>query len=117
VFRHSRASKACVTLEKREKEIATSIHDDGIGVREEISEFRHNSIGVGIGGMRQRIKELGGELFLRNTRPGSIVEVIIPVPSMQSELQAVPAISSSSSSSSPKLKAKGTSTGFEQGEL
>src|SRR3984893_1710199 len=111
VFRHSRATKACVTLEKRAKEIAASIHDDGIGVPDEISEFRHNSIGVGIGGMRQRIKEVGGELFLRNTRPGTIVEVIIPIPSTQSELQTVSAISSSSPT--PKIRAHSSSTGSE----
>src|SRR6266851_872699 len=90
VFRHSQASKASVMLEKRENDIAATIHDDGVGVSEAISEFRHNSIGVGIGGMRQRIKELGGDFFLRNSRPGTIVEVIIPVPVLQSELQAVP---------------------------
>jgi len=110
VFRHSRATKARVTLEKREKEIAASIHDDGIGVPEEISEFRHNSIGVGIGGMRQRVKEAGGELFLRNTRPGTIVEVIVPLPGAQSEMRPVPAISSATLSSA-KLKAKGSGTG------
>src|ERR1700688_2305581 len=32
VFRHSRASKARVMLEKRENEIAATIHDDGVGV-------------------------------------------------------------------------------------
>jgi signal transduction histidine kinase len=110
VFRHSRATKASVLLEKRENEIAATIHDDGVGVSEEISEFRHKSIGVGIGGMRQRIKELGGELFLRNSRPGTIVEAIIPVPVLQSELQAVPSISGSSSSTNLKIKG----TGIEQ---
>jgi len=79
VFRHSRASKAWVTLEKRENEIAAAIRDDGIGVPDEIAEFRNNSIGVGIGGMRQRVKELGGELFLKNTHPGTSVEVAIPI--------------------------------------
>jgi signal transduction histidine kinase len=115
VFRHSRASKARVTLEKRENEIATTIHDDGVGVSEEVSEFRHNSIGVGIAGMRQRIKEAGGELFLRNSRPGTIVEVIIPVPTVQSELQPVP--SRSAISSSPKLKATGTDVEHVSGGL
>src|SRR6202022_2683519 len=60
VFRHSRASKACVMLERKETEITLKIHDDGVGVPSEIAEFRPDSIGVGIGGMRQRVKELGG---------------------------------------------------------
>ena len=81
VFRHSRASKACVSLERKENEIAVRILDDGIGIPDEIAEFRPESIGVGIGGMRQRIKELGGELMLRKAHPGTIVEVVIPIAS------------------------------------
>src|ERR1700681_919653 len=90
VFRHSRASKACVLLEKKEGEVALSIRDDGVGVPVEISEFRPDSIGVGIGGMRQRIKELGGELLLRNANPGTIVEVMIPMASTPVNGNAVP---------------------------
>jgi signal transduction histidine kinase len=89
VFRHSRASKAWVTLEKRENEIAAAIRDDGIGVPDEIAEFRNNSLGVGIGGMRQRVKELGGELSLKNTHPGTCVEVAIPIVCALSEARAV----------------------------
>jgi len=85
VFRHSKASKASVTLEKRESEIAATIRDDGLGVSDEIAEFRHGSIGVGIGGMRQRIKELGGELLLRNTHPGTCVEALIPTTALPIE--------------------------------
>src|ERR1700682_4482755 len=90
VFRHSRASKACVKLEKRKTEVTLTVRDDGVGVPVEISEFRPDSIGVGIGGMRQRIKELGGELLLRNADPGTIVEVLIPMASTPVNSHAVP---------------------------
>jgi signal transduction histidine kinase len=90
VFRHSRASKACVMLERKESEIAVRVHDDGVGVPDEIAEFRPDSIGVGIGGMRQRIKELGGELQLRKAHPGTIVEVVIPIVPASSDIRAVP---------------------------
>jgi signal transduction histidine kinase len=90
VFRHSRATKAFVTLEKREGEISATVRDDGLGVSDEIAELRPESVGLGIGGMRERIKELGGELLLRNTHPGTIVEVVIPIPAMPTDLRAVP---------------------------
>ena len=93
VFRHSRASKAFVTLEKRESKIAATVRDDGLGIPDEIAELRPESVGLGIGGMRERIKELGGELCLRNTHPGTIVEVVIPIPPSPTDLQAVPAAS------------------------
>jgi signal transduction histidine kinase len=90
VFRHSRASKAYVTLERREGELAATVRDDGLGVPDEIVEFRDDSVGVGLRGMKQRIKELGGELVLRNMHPGTLVEAVIPTPSMHGVVQAAP---------------------------
>jgi signal transduction histidine kinase len=104
VFRHSRANKVFVKLEKRESEIAAIVRDNGQGIPDEISEFRDDRIGVGIGGMKQRTKELGGELLLRNTHPGTLVEAVIPIPHWPKEFQVVPTTSPSS-----KLKAMGTS--------
>jgi signal transduction histidine kinase len=34
---------------------------------------------VGIGGMRQRVKEFGGELQIANAGPGTIVQVSVPI--------------------------------------
>src|SRR6202140_396424 len=51
VFRHSRATQAWVTLERKENEIAVAVRDNGVGVPDGIAEFRPDSIGVGIGGM------------------------------------------------------------------
>jgi len=79
VFRHSKASKASVTLERKENDVFATVRDNGIGILDEISEFRPDSIGVGIGGMRQRVKELGGQLVLRKADPGTIVDVVIPI--------------------------------------
>ena len=42
-------------------------------------ELEPASIGVGLGGMRQRAKELGGELRPNNANPGTLVEVVLPV--------------------------------------
>jgi len=90
VLRHSRATKVNVTLERKDTEIAVRIADDGVGVPNEISEFRQDSIGVGISGMRQRVKEFGGELQLRNANPGTIVEVVIPLPTTPTDIRSVP---------------------------
>ena len=42
-------------------------------------KFRPGNVGVGIGGMRQRVEEFGGAIRLSNSNPGTVVEVIIPV--------------------------------------
>jgi signal transduction histidine kinase len=78
VFRHSGAQKAWVTIAKLDDQIAVTVRDNGKGIAENIAEFRPGSLGIGIGGMRQRVKEFGGEVRLRNANPGTLVEVSIP---------------------------------------
>ena len=78
VFRHSGAKNACVTLKSGEGFVAVSVRDDGRGIPDDIAAFKPGSVGVGVGGMRQRVKEFGGELKLMNADPGTLLEVIIP---------------------------------------
>ena len=78
MFRHSGARNGRVAVGENEGQIVVTVSDDGKGIEEEVSQLRPESVGVGIGGMRQRVMELGGSLRLANTNPGTIVEVIIP---------------------------------------
>jgi signal transduction histidine kinase len=59
------------------------VRDDGKGIPKRLTEFKPGSVGVGIGGMRQRVSELGGKLKLENTNPGTLVQVVIPSTSAQ----------------------------------
>lgn len=88
VFRHARAQNVWVTLEDRKSGIAVAVRDDGVGVLAHTAEFRPGNTGVGIASMRQRAKELGGELRIRNTSPGTVVEFEIPNPSAQTSPSA-----------------------------
>jgi PAS domain S-box-containing protein len=78
MFRHSGARNGCVSLTEREGNVMVTVRDDGKGIEEQIVQFRPDSVGVGIGGMKQRVTELGGRLRLANANPGTIVEVVIP---------------------------------------
>jgi two-component system, NarL family, sensor kinase len=78
VFRHSEARTAQVTLMQRETSVLLTVRDDGKGVAEPIAQLKPGSFGVGIGGMRERARELGGEMRVMNANPGTIVEIVIP---------------------------------------
>jgi PAS domain S-box-containing protein len=78
VFRHSQAHSVWISLTQRNGTIGVAVRDDGKGVGKKIVELRPDSVGVGIGGMKQRAKELGGELRLTNLEPGTLVEIEIP---------------------------------------
>ena len=78
VLRHSRAQKASVTLMQKENSLLLSVRDDGKGVGEQTLQLQPGSIGIGLGGMRERVREFGGELRIVNANPGTIIEVSIP---------------------------------------
>jgi signal transduction histidine kinase len=91
VFRHSGAAKASLNIEKNESEIVVLVRDNGKGISDDIAEFRPGSIGIGMAGMRQRVKEFGGDLKIRNIRPGTALDVVIPIRSVVVQNQPVPA--------------------------
>jgi PAS domain S-box-containing protein len=78
VFRHSEAKKVWITLSQDDGLITVGVRDDGKGIGQRVAELQPDSVGVGIGGMKQRAKEFGGELRLTNTQPGTLVELLIP---------------------------------------
>jgi PAS domain S-box-containing protein len=78
MFRHSGARNGSVSLIRKDGNIVVTVRDDGKGIEEQVIQLRPESVGVGIGGMRQRVTELGGSLRLANVNPGTLVEVVIP---------------------------------------
>jgi signal transduction histidine kinase len=92
VFRHSGAKNAWVFLSKEEDRIIVSVRDDGKGIPEQVAKLQPGTTGVGIGGMRQRLTEFGGQLRLENRHPGTLVEVIVPLPISTDALAAAAAV-------------------------
>ena len=89
VFRHSGAQKVWITLNQKDGLIVVAVLDDGKGIDKRVAELRPESVGVGIGGMKQRAKEFGGELRLTNADPGTLLELRIPSKSVLLEPSAV----------------------------
>ena len=85
VFRHSEAKRVWITLSQGDGKIVVAVRDDGKGIGKRIAELQPDSVGVGIGGMKQRAKEFGGELRLTNVHPGTLVELMIPCSSVLRE--------------------------------
>lgn len=91
VFKHSEARKVWINLSRRDSQMIVSVRDDGKGIRKRTADLQPDSIGIGLGGMRQRAKEFGGELRLCNTQPGTLVELVIPAGRSVSEETPTPA--------------------------
>jgi PAS domain S-box-containing protein len=78
VFRHAGARKVEISLTQNNGLIVVAVRDDGKGIGKKVADMEPDSVGVGIGGMKQRAREFGGELRLSNANPGTLVELLIP---------------------------------------
>jgi PAS domain S-box-containing protein len=80
VYRHANSDTASVEIDKQAECVVISVRDYGKGLPREISgKTPSSSLGVGITGMRERIRQLGGELTLSRAEPGTLVEARIPL--------------------------------------
>jgi signal transduction histidine kinase len=79
VYRHSGSKKARVEIEQQPESIIVKIQDYGKGISAEIASGKpSNLVGVGISGMRERVKQFGGQLLLSRTEPGTLVQARMP---------------------------------------
>ena len=80
VYRHAKTESAKVEIEKQADWIVMRIRDYGIGIKPEYLDRSFSPrLGVGISGMRERVRQLGGEITVSRGEPGTLVETRIPL--------------------------------------
>jgi signal transduction histidine kinase len=80
IHRHSGASRAEIRV-MRNKDVTLTIEDFGKGIPEDLlEEFRTTNTGTGVGlaGMRERVREIGGVLDITSAGSGTRVQVVVP---------------------------------------
>jgi PAS domain S-box-containing protein len=83
IRRHSRSETASIKLRRENDQILLEIEDRGQGMNGSdyfgpTDEF--HDLGVGIPGMRQRMRQLGGRLDIKTGGAGTIVTAAVPLP-------------------------------------
>ncbi len=81
IHRHSGSSKAEVALRLSADKVILEVKDYGKGIPQGLLEnFRAKGTnsGVGLAGMRERLRELGGQLDIRNAK-GTLISVTLPL--------------------------------------
>jgi signal transduction histidine kinase len=80
VYRHSGSQRARVDIEKQSEQVKVRVRDYGNGIPpHNDSEGPTRGLGVGISGMRERLRQFGGELSMSLAEPGTLVEAKIPL--------------------------------------
>jgi len=86
VHRHSGSRDVEVRLTVYRSVVTLAIDDNGKGIPRDVLERFGKSgvnLGVGLAGMRERVKELGGRLEIESDKSGTRLRAIIPIPTEQ----------------------------------
>ena len=82
VYRHANSPTARIVLRVAGERLILEIEDHGAGIAaEHVSQWMvgRGSVSVGIPGMRERLKQIGGTLEIRSSDRGTIVEAVLPL--------------------------------------
>lgn len=87
IHRHSGSPTACVRLSHTPAGIQLEVSDQGCGIKAEIQKsfFAGKSTGVGLRGMRERVRQIGGTLQIESNGSGTSVIVALPVRAKDTE--------------------------------
>ena len=82
VHRHSASAKADIRLAVEQSHIRLQVQDYGNGMPPETLRQLHQGAGktgVGVAGMRERVRELGGYMTIQSDRGGTLLTVVLPL--------------------------------------
>jgi signal transduction histidine kinase len=98
IHRHAKSPRAEVSLHQSDEGITLRIQDFGRGInRETLRNFINTGtrVGVGLAGMRERVREQGGHLDIHSDSNGTILKVTIPASALEDANQVEAAASGS----------------------
>jgi two-component system NarL family sensor kinase len=79
IHRHSGSKTAHIRLAREADRIYVEVQDQGQGMSQErIAEVRSRGAGVGIRGMRERVRQLHGELVIESDAGGTKISASFP---------------------------------------
>jgi signal transduction histidine kinase len=80
IHRHSESKTAAIRIACEDGALTLDVRDQGKGMSpEKLAEIQFRGSGVGIRGMRERVRQFGGEMTFRSDRSGTTVLVVVPI--------------------------------------
>ncbi|MCI0391618.1 MAG: PAS domain S-box protein [Acidobacteria bacterium] len=81
VSKHSGSRTASIKLTREAERVVLQVEDEGYGIPGYIAEQSNElvTLGVGIPGMRERLRQFGGDLLIHSGPSGTVVRAIVPI--------------------------------------
>jgi signal transduction histidine kinase len=95
ILRHAESTTAAIDIGREEASITLAVRDHGKGMSaEKFAEIQAQGSGVGIRGMRERVRHFGGEMTFTSDSSGTTVLVVVPISKTDSQPQATETVQS-----------------------
>jgi two-component system, NarL family, sensor kinase len=80
IHRHSGSKTALIRIERDENAVHVKVEDHGRGMSpERLAEIQSQGTGVGIRGMRERLRHFRGDLVIESNGSGTKVKATVPL--------------------------------------
>ena len=81
IHRHSGSKKAIIRIVRKADSVSLDIQDEGKGIpAEKLVSIQGQNAGVGIAGIRERVRHLRGTVNIQSNPSGTTISVTLPVP-------------------------------------
>jgi len=83
IHRHSGSKSAVIRFARHPSTVSMEVEDRGKGISpEKLAEIQSQSSGVGIRGMRERVRQFNGEMNIKSSGSGTNICVTLPAPAL-----------------------------------
>ena len=90
VHRHSGSKTASIRVAREGDKISVEVKDQGRGMSpEKLAKIQSQGSGVGISGMRERLRHFGGELIVESNGTGTKIVATLLLKAVRAEEQVV----------------------------
>jgi PAS domain S-box-containing protein len=81
IHRHAESKTASIRVAREKASIRIEVRDEGKGIApQRLAEIQTQGSGVGIGGIRERLRRFQGEMKIDSNGSGTVVSATIPIP-------------------------------------
>jgi signal transduction histidine kinase len=79
IQRHSKSARAEVQFQADRQEATLKIRDFGVGLPPEMLRAKGSHLGVGLAGMKERVREYDGQFAIHSDASGTAISVTVPL--------------------------------------
>jgi signal transduction histidine kinase len=86
IHRHSGSKNASIRLKREDEKLSLEVQDTGKGILpDKLNQLQMQGAGVGIRGMRERVRQFEGRMDIRSSESGTTISFLFHIPRLSKD--------------------------------